>query len=139
MVTTAGTTSERLIKAMNVDKSMGMNVVSAKDHGEAFSILEGGRAVAFISDDVLLEGQKAKAKRPADWIVTGTPQSTEYYGFGMRPDDAPFKKAVDDALASYFKSGNAKKSYEKWFESPIAPRDFNIKLDKSDWLKKLIG
>src|ERR1700687_3729887 len=32
VVTTAGTTSERLLRKMNQDKSMGMNVISAKDH-----------------------------------------------------------------------------------------------------------
>ena len=72
-------------------------------------------------------------------VVTGTSQSTEYYGFGMRREDAPFKKAVDNALAAYFKAGNGKKSYEKWFETAIPPGDYNIKLEKSDWLKNLIG
>ena len=139
VVVTAGTTSEQSIKAMNADKAMKMNVISAKDHGEAFNLLESGRAVAFIGDDVLLEGQKAKARRPSDWVVTGTPQSMEHYAFGMRRDDAPFKEAVDDALASYFKSGEGKKSYGKWFEAPIPPQNFNINLQKSDWLKDLIG
>ena len=40
VVTTAGTTSERLLKAMNADKKMGMNIISAKDHGESFMMLE---------------------------------------------------------------------------------------------------
>ena len=39
-MTTAGTTSERILKAMNADKQMGMNVISAKDHGESFQMLE---------------------------------------------------------------------------------------------------
>ena len=56
VVTTAGTTSERIIKAMNADKQMGMNVISAKDHGESFNMLESGRAVAFMMDDDLLAG-----------------------------------------------------------------------------------
>lgn len=62
MVTTAGTTSERLLKAMNADKQMKMNVISAKDHGEAFNMLESGRAVAFMMDDALLAGEMAKAR-----------------------------------------------------------------------------
>jgi glutamate/aspartate transport system substrate-binding protein len=39
VVTTAGTTSERIIKSMNAEKQMGMNVISAKDHGESFQML----------------------------------------------------------------------------------------------------
>ena len=34
VVTTAGTTSERLLRKMNEDKKMEMNIISAKDHGE---------------------------------------------------------------------------------------------------------
>ena len=66
VVTTAGTTSERILKSMNADKQMGMNVISAKDHGEAFNMLESGRAVAFMMDDALLAGEMAKAKKPTD-------------------------------------------------------------------------
>ena len=40
VVTTAGTTSERLIRKMNEDKKLGMNIISAKDHGESFLTLE---------------------------------------------------------------------------------------------------
>ena len=73
VVTTAGTTSERLLRKMNEDKQMKMNIISAKDHGESFLTLETGRAVAFMMDDALLYGEMAKAKKPGDWIVTGTP------------------------------------------------------------------
>ena len=66
VVTTAGTTSERLLKSMNADKQMGMNIISAKDHGESFLMLESGRAVAFMMDDALLYGEMAKAKKPDD-------------------------------------------------------------------------
>ncbi|MGL4406786.1 MAG: transporter substrate-binding domain-containing protein, partial [Zoogloea sp.] len=44
VVTTAGTTSERLIRRMNEEKKLGMNIISAKDHGEAFLTLETNRA-----------------------------------------------------------------------------------------------
>jgi glutamate/aspartate transport system substrate-binding protein len=76
-VTTAGTTSERLLRKLNEDKKMGMNIISAKDHGESFLILETGRAVAFMMDDILLYGEVTKAKRPDEWTVVGTPQSYE--------------------------------------------------------------
>ncbi|MBL8391638.1 MAG: transporter substrate-binding domain-containing protein, partial [Candidatus Accumulibacter sp.] len=42
VVTTAGTTSERLLRKMNEDKQMKMNIISAKDHGESFLTLETG-------------------------------------------------------------------------------------------------
>lgn len=41
---------------------MGMRIISTKDHGDAFRTLESGRAVAFMMDDALLAGERAKAK-----------------------------------------------------------------------------
>lgn len=107
VVTTAGTTSERLLRKMNEDKQMKMNIISAKDHGESFLTLETGRAVAFMMDDALLYGEMAKAKRPSDWVVVGTPQSYEAYGCMLRKDDPAFKKVVDNALAKVMTSGEA--------------------------------
>ena len=139
VVTTAGTTSERILKSMNADKQMKMNVISAKDHGEAFNMLESGRAVAFMMDDALLAGEMAKAQKPADWVITGTPQSYEIYGCMVRKDDPAFKKAVDEAIVAYFKSGEVNKSYDKWFQQPIPPKGLNLQFPMSDELKKLIA
>jgi len=136
-VTTAGTTSERLLRKMNEDKKMGMNIISAKDHGEAFLTLETGRAVGFMMDDALLYGEMAKAKRASDWVVVGTPQSYEAYGCMMRKDDPAFKKVVDDALAKVMTSGEASKIYEKWFMQPIPPKGLNLNFPLSDAMKSL--
>ncbi|MCY1425519.1 Glutamate/aspartate import solute-binding protein [compost metagenome] len=138
-MTTAGTTSERILKAMNADKQMGMNVISAKDHGESFQMLETGRAVAFMMDDALLAGEAAKAKKATDWAVTGTPQSYEIYGCMVRKGDEPFKKAVDDAIKATYASGEINKIYEKWFMQPIPPKGLNLNFPMSDELKALIA
>jgi glutamate/aspartate transport system substrate-binding protein len=135
VVTTAGTTSERLIRKMNEDKKMGMNVISAKDHGEAFLTLETGRAVAFMMDDALLYGEMAKARKPGDWIVTGTAQSKEAYGCMLRKDDPVFKKVVDAALTKALTSGEAEKIYTKWFLNPIPPKGLNLNMPLSDDMK----
>ena len=137
VVTTAGTTSERLIRKMNEEKKLGMNIISAKDHGESFLTLETGRAVAFMMDDALLYGELAKAKRPADWTITGTPQSFEAYGCMMRKDDPAFKKLVDAALAKAMTSGEAEAIYKKWFTQPIPPKGLNLNFPPSDAMLKL--
>ncbi|MBL8398066.1 MAG: glutamate/aspartate ABC transporter substrate-binding protein [Candidatus Accumulibacter sp.] len=137
VVTTAGTTSERLLRKMNEDRKMGMNVISAKDHGESFLTLETGRAVAFMMDDALLYGEMAKAKRASDWVVVGTPQSFEAYGCMLRKDDPAFKKVVDNALAKAMTSGEAEKIYAKWFLQPIPPKGLNLNFPLSEAVKKL--
>ncbi|WP_063550752.1 glutamate/aspartate ABC transporter substrate-binding protein [Burkholderia territorii] len=137
VVTTAGTTSERLLRKMNNDKQLGMNIISAKDHGDSFNTLESGRAVAFMMDDALLAGERAKAKQPGEWVIVGTPQSEEAYGCMMRKGDADFKKVVDDAISQVEKSGEAAKIYAKWFENPIPPKGLNLNFPLSDSMKKL--
>ncbi|MDQ3197475.1 MAG: glutamate/aspartate ABC transporter substrate-binding protein [Pseudomonadota bacterium] len=137
VVTTAGTTSERLIRKMNEEKNMGMNVISAKDHGDAFLMLESGRAAAFMMDDALLFGEIAKARKPGDWAVVGKPQSFEAYGCMLRKDDPQFKKVVDAALADLMKSGQINKIYAKWFTSPVPPKGLNLDFPMSPELQAL--
>jgi glutamate/aspartate transport system substrate-binding protein len=139
VVTTAGTTSERLLKIMNAEQKMGMNIISAKDHGESFLMLESGRALAFMMDDALLYGEMAKAKKPDDWAVVGTPQSLEIYGCMMRKGDPAFKQVVDSAISATFNSGEITAIYDKWFMQPIAPKNLNLNVPMSDELKKLIA
>jgi glutamate/aspartate transport system substrate-binding protein len=136
-VVTAGTTSERLLRKLNEDKKLDMKIISAKDHGESFLILESGRAVAFMLDDVLLSGEVAKARKPDDWIVTGTPQSREAYGCSMRKDDKPFKAVVDRTIATIETSGAIVPIYEKWFLKPIPPKGLNLNFPLSEELKEL--
>lgn len=126
VVTTAGTTSERLIRKLNEEKKLNMNIISAKDHGESFLTLETGRAVAFMMDDALLYGEMAKARKPGDWVVVGTPQSYEAYGCMLRKYDPQFKKVVDAALTKVMLSGEVEKIYAKWFQSPIPPKGLNL-------------
>jgi glutamate/aspartate transport system substrate-binding protein len=137
VVTTAGTTSERLLRRLNEERKLGMNIISAKDHGESFLTLETGRAVAFMMDDALLYGELAKAKRPADWVVTGTPQSYEAYGCMMSRDDPAFKKVVDAAIAKTMASGEAEAIYNKWFLAAIPPKNINLGFPLSDAMKAL--
>ena len=139
VVTTAGTTSERLLKAMNADQQLGMNIISAKDHGESFLMLESSRAVAFMMDDALLYGEMAKAKKPADWAVVGTPQSFEIYGCMLRKGDLAFKQVVDRAISSTFSSGDIHAIYATWFQQPVPPKGLTLNFPMSAELQKLIA
>jgi glutamate/aspartate transport system substrate-binding protein len=137
VVTTAGTTSERLLRKMNDDQKLGMNIISTKDHGQSFLTLESGRAVAFMMDDALLYGERAKAKNPNDWIVVGKPQSRESYGCMIRKDDAPFKKLADHVITGLMKDGQINTMYTKWFMQPVPPKGLNLDFPLSEDMKAL--
>lgn len=139
VVTTSGTTSERLLKEYNDKNKAGINVISAKDHGESFLMLQNGRAQAFMMDDVLLAGARAKSADPAKWEIVGTPMSYENYGCMMRKGDAEFQKVVNDTLSEVFKSGEVNKMYAQWFEQPIPPKNVNMEFPMSDKMKEIIA
>lgn len=94
-----------------------MRIISAKDHGDSFRTLESGRAVAFMMDDALLAGERAKAKKPDNWEIVGTAQSKEAYGCMLRKDDPAFKALVDETVAQAQTSGEAAKWFDKWFKT----------------------
>ncbi|WP_210453155.1 amino acid ABC transporter substrate-binding protein [Pantoea ananatis] len=136
-VVTSGTTSEVLLHKLNDEKKMDMRIISAKDHGDSFRTLETGRAVAFMMDDALLAGERAKAKKPDDWVIIGTPQSKEAYGCMLRKDDPQFKALVDDTIAKAQTSGQAEKWFDTWFKQPIPPKNLNMNFELSDDMKTL--
>ncbi|AIA70270.1 glutamate/aspartate periplasmic binding protein [Pectobacterium atrosepticum SCRI1043] len=137
VVVTSGTTSEVLLNKLNEEKQMKMRIISAKDHGDSFRTLESGRAVAFMMDDALLAGERAKAKNADQWDIVGKAQSEEAYGCMLRKDDPQFKKLVDDTIAEVQTSGEADKWFDRWFKQPIPPKDLNLNFALSDEMKAL--
>ncbi len=139
VVVGAGTTSEILLRKLNVEKKLGMRIISAKDHSESFLTLSTGRAKAMMMDDALLAGERAKIANPHDYVITGTPQSYESYGCMVRKDDAGIKKVLDEVIAKAETSGQAAQIYHKWFETPIPPKNINLEFEMSGGMKKLFA
>lgn len=137
VVVTSGTTSEILLNKLNEKDNMKMRIISAKDHGDSFRTLESGRAVAFMMDDALLAGERAKAKKPDQWEIVGTPQSHEAYGCMLRKNDPAFKKLMDETIVKAQTSGEAAKWFERWFNQPIPPKNMNMNFALSDDMKAL--
>ncbi|WP_256736793.1 transporter substrate-binding domain-containing protein [Pseudomonas sp. P7779] len=139
VVTTAGTTNERFLKSYNVDHKLNMSVISAKDHGEAFQMLQSGRAAAFYMDDALLYGERAKARDPHKWVVVGEEQSREIYSCMVRKDDPQFLAVVNETLAGLYSSGEINGIYQRWFEQPIPPKGLNLEFPMTSELKAIIA
>ena len=137
VVVTSGTTSEVLLHKLNDEQKLDLRIISAKDHGDSFRTLETGRAVAFMMDDALLAGERAKAKKPDNWEILGTPQSKEAYGCMLRKDDPQFKALVDETIAKAQTSGQAEKWFDTWFKQPIPPKNLNMNFELSDDMKAL--
>ncbi len=139
LVSTSGTSNLKQVTSLNGERNLGMNIMAAKDHAEAFLMVETGRAVAFAMDDILLASLAASSKSPNDYAITKEALSVEPYGIMLRREDAQFKKAVDTAIENVMKSGEINKIYAKWFMSPIPPKNINLNVPMSDQLKMVIA
>jgi glutamate/aspartate transport system substrate-binding protein len=139
VVSTAGTTNIKQVTELNGEKKLGMNIISANGHAEAFQMVETGRAVAFVMDDILLYSLVAQARNPGDYVVSKDALSVEPYGIMLRKDDAAFKKVVDAAMTNLYKSGQINAIYQKWFQKPVPPKNINLNLPMSDQFKKVVS
>src|SRR5262249_52320207 len=52
IVSTSGTTNIKPITEIGAQKGLNLNILAAKDHAEAFLMVETGRAAAFVMDDI---------------------------------------------------------------------------------------
>jgi glutamate/aspartate transport system substrate-binding protein len=139
IVSTAGTTNIKQMTEINAAQNLGMNIISANGHPEAFQMVETGRAVAFAMDDILLYSLAAQSRNPAEFEISKEATSVEPYGIMVRKDDAEFKKIVDASTANLYKSGQINAIYEKWFLKPVPPKGINLNVPMGDALKKVFA
>jgi glutamate/aspartate transport system substrate-binding protein len=139
VVSTAGTTNIKQITEINAAQNLGMNIISANGHPEAFQMVETGRAVAFVMDDILLAGLAAQSRSPKDYEISSVALSVEPYGIMVRKDDKAFKDVADRALSQVYKSGEINAIYAKWFQKPVPPKNVNLNLPMSPALKKVMA
>ena len=139
IVSTAGTTNIKQITEINAAQNLGMNIISANGHPEAFQMVETGRAVAFVMDDILLAGLAAQSRAPGDYAISADALSVEPYGIMVRKDDKAFKAVADRAMSEVYKSGQINAIYTKWFEKPVPPKGVNLQLPMTAAFKKVVA
>ncbi len=139
IVSTAGTTNIKQITEINAAQNLGMNIISANGHPEAFQMVETGRAVAFVMDDILLASLAAQSQKPGDYEISAVGLSVEPYGIMVRKDDKAFKAVADKAMSAVYTSGQINAIYEKWFTKPVPPKGINLNLPMGAPFKKVVA
>ena len=134
---TSGTTNIKQLTETNAVRNLGINILPAKDHAEAFLMVETDRAVAFVMDDILLAAFVTGSKDPDAYVIsTDAFSRPEPCGIMLRKDDPAFKKVVDDATAALYRSPEGQRLYDKWFMQKIPPRGLNLNVPIGAELKK---
>jgi glutamate/aspartate transport system substrate-binding protein len=134
---TEGTPAEAWIEELNENEQMGMVIVSTKDDDGSFAALQNGKASAFVSNEVRLAYERARAATPDDWVIAGTPARKEAYSMVLPKGDTEFKELVDVAIGRCEMFGKAQRLYEKWFLSPLPSKGLNLNLPMSDDMERL--
>lgn len=124
--TTSGTTSVPLLKAYEKTQNAEIKEIYGKDHAESFLLMADDRTAAFVMDDILLAGQIANSKNPAEYKIILESLRQEPYSMMLRKDDPQFKALVDKTISWVMKSGEIDKIYAKWFTSSIPPKGINM-------------
>lgn len=139
VVSTSGTTNIKWATEANAQRNLGMNIVAAKDHAEAFLMVDTGRAAAFFMDDILLYSLVANSKNPGDWMIGSEAYTVEPYGIMLRREDPAFKKVVDAEMTRVMKSGEINAIYDKWFLKPVPPKGINLNVPMSAQFKRVVA
>jgi glutamate/aspartate transport system substrate-binding protein len=136
VVATSGTTNIKQLNETNAARKLGINIIQAKDHAEAFLMVETDRAVAFVMDDILLASFVTGSKDPDAYVIsTDAFSKPEPCAIMLRKDDPAFKKLVNDATAALYQSPEGQKLYDKWFMQKIPPKGLNLNVPISAELK----
>ena len=139
VVVTQGTVTSQFVAQLNQEKALGLNIIQAKDNGEAFLLVTNGRAAAFMEDDILLVGLRSRTPDPNVYVLLQDAYLSDPYGIMMSKDDPELKKLVDGVIVEQMRSGQYAKLYKKWFESPIPPNQTNLEFPQSDRVKQLVA
>lgn len=136
---TSASTSIGLLTNREQEKKFETVKTQNPDHAASFLALTTGRTDAFVMDDILLASMVANSTSPNSWRIIDDSLRVEPYGLIVRKDDPQFKALVDRTLVSLMKSGEFQKLYDKWFTSPIPPKNVNLNFPMTPPLKEAVA
>ncbi|MFN6184223.1 MAG: amino acid ABC transporter substrate-binding protein, partial [Burkholderiales bacterium] len=105
VISTKGTTPQKLVAAQNEARVLKMTLLEGKDHADSMSYVEKGEADAFVMDDILLYGLRANSAQPNRFEIAGDPLTVEPYAVMISKDDAEYKKIIDTEMSRLILDG----------------------------------
>jgi ABC-type amino acid transport substrate-binding protein len=137
VVVTAGTTNEKTMRELGPRFKIDFRLLVARDHAESFAHVEGGRADAFATDDVLLYGLIAQNRAQKKFRVVGEFLSYDPYGIMYRRGDAQLATLVNETFHDLAEDGEIERQYKRWFLSRL-PSGASIDLPMTPQLETII-
>ncbi len=135
----AGGQTFRLVSQLSAKNGYNITVIPTKDTAETFLMVESGRAAGSAQDSGLAYASVASARTSSDFVISKKGLEPAPYGIVQPKDDPAFKKVVDEAVVGMIKSGKVAALYQKYFLSPIPPKQINLDYPMSDILKRVLA
>nr|WP_198529766.1 amino acid ABC transporter substrate-binding protein [Achromobacter sp. DH1f] len=135
----AGSLTIRYLGQLNVERKLNMAVMPANDLAQMLLMVQNGRVSAAATDDALAYANVASSPDPAIYVIGTTGLDLYPYGIVLPKGDEAFKQAVDDIVVDLIKQGKVAQLYERYFNSPIPPRNINLHYPMSEGLKKALA
>jgi glutamate/aspartate transport system substrate-binding protein len=139
VVTTLGTTADRLIKHAALANNITIQHLMGRSHAESMEMVVRGEADAYVGDDAILAGVRANSPLKDDLVFLDESLASEPYCIMLPHGDAAFKTLVDETIVGLMRSGEFEKIYDKWFMNPIPPKGTNLQMPMSEKLKAAIA
>jgi glutamate/aspartate transport system substrate-binding protein len=117
----AGTTNETALKAALKRALVNAEVVTFSSREAATAALEQGKADAFASDKILLEGIGGKLKDASKYAMLPDDLSIEPYAIMLPRGDSALRLEVNRALSRVFSSPAIREIFVSTFGSDIEP------------------
>ncbi|AJG22668.1 Glutamate Aspartate periplasmic binding protein precursor GltI [Cupriavidus basilensis] len=137
VVATGGTTNVEALERLSARFGLQLNVIKARDHADAFQVLQRGGAHAYAGDDVLLYGFLRSSAAGGRFQIVGDFLSYDPYGIMFRKGDPQFAAVVDKAVREMAVSGELDRTYKQWFMNKL-PTGERLGLPMSAQLDELI-
>ena len=141
VVSTSGTTNIKQLTEANAARNLGINIIPAKDHAEAFLMVETDRAVAFVMDDILLdslvagvEGSRRLRHLRADRILQA--RAVRHHAAQGRSGLQESGRCRDGAA---YKRRGIKSSTRNGSCKTIPPKGMNLNVPMSAEFKKVVA
>jgi glutamate/aspartate transport system substrate-binding protein len=135
IVVTRGTTNEQAILAADKKFSLGLKIVTADDHDQAYQMLADGKVDAFATDDILLYGLIARHKAQDRMKVVGDYLSYDPYGIMFRKGDPQLAAVVERTFRKLATDHDLVPLYKKWFMTRL-PTGEKLGVDISPQLEE---
>lgn len=129
-----GTVAIPIMKKFDKQRNLGIKYDEVENYAKGVEEIDKGRAVALVTNALLLEGVRVGLAHPENYKVVGELLSVEPTSIMLRKDDPEFQNFLNKEMTKIATSGQMEKLYKKWFLSPIAPKNQNLNIKPSSLL-----